>query len=188
MLNKNLYTNKYVNKIKMKSSINESESKNVKKMISNVKDNIYLTKNFVDEAKYIQVRSDNNDTTDKLNKISEKIEDNVGNINNIDVRSHKLNDIETSFSLIEEIIEDTEKIYNESISIGKETKEVINDIKSHENTKLKHDVDLLIENSKEIVKDTREIVNDFRNFYKIASSLIPFTIWGIYAVINKRPK
>ena len=90
--------------------------------------------------------------------------------------------------MIEEIIEDTEKIYKESIDIGRETQQVINDIKSHENTKLKQDVNLLIENSNEVVKDTREVVNDLRNFYRLASSLIPFTIWGIYAVINKKPR
>lgn len=188
MLNKNLYANKYVSRIKMKSSINESGNKNVPRIVSDVKNNIDLTKKLIDEAKYMETISDKNNNIEKLNKFSDKIEEIDQNINKVDVRSHKLNDIETSFSLIEEIIEDTEKIYKESIVIGKETQQVINDIKLHENTKLKQDVDSLVENSKEIVKDTREVVNDLRNFYKLASSLIPFTIWGIYAVINKKPK
>lgn len=190
MLNKNLYANKYVRTIKMKSSINDSNNNNVKKIVSNVKDNLITTKKLIDDAKYIQSASNNNNNNniDKLNKFSEKIEDAETNIVGIDVRSHKLNEIETSFSLIEEIIEDTGKIYNESIAIGKETQQIMNDIKSHQNDKLKQDVNLLVENSKEAIKDTREVVDDLRNIYKLATGLIPFTIWGIYAVLSKRPR
>lgn len=179
----------HVRTIKMKSSINDPNNNNVKKIVSNVKDNLITTKKLIDDAKYIQsVSNNNNNNIDKLNKFSQKIEDAETNIVGIDVRSHKLNEIETSFSLIEEIIEDTGKIYNESIAIGKETQQIMNDIKSHQNDKLKQDVNLLVENSKEAIKDTREVVDDLRNIYKLATGLIPFTIWGIYAVLSKRPR
>lgn len=199
MLNKNQFDKLYVGKdVKMKSNTNinhainsiknrNHEDKNIKKLVSgvdNIKNNIISTKKLIDDANNISSISDNVDES-KLARIQEKIENTDKNVDKIHLHSHKLNDIE---DILEEIVEDTKNIYNDSLIISKETKQIFNDIKEGDNVKLVHDFSQIIDNSNEIVNDTREIVNDFRYIYKLASSLIPVTLWGIYVFIYKRPK